>query len=122
MAAVVEARPEPAPVAEAPPEVHRLLPEAAVADPVRDNLWSVLLLLGAILVTALGIVYTKHVSRKLFVELQTLASRRDDLDIEWEQLQLEQSTLATETVIDQAARERLDMVIPAPDAVIYVIR
>ncbi|MBS0602921.1 MAG: cell division protein FtsL [Plasticicumulans sp.] len=81
-----------------------------------------LVLVLTILATGVGIVWSKHQSRKLFVELQGLQKVRDDLDIEWNQLQLEQSTLATESVIDQAARTRLDMGIPAPEAVIYVIR
>nr|WP_246004620.1 cell division protein FtsL [Plasticicumulans acidivorans] len=79
-------------------------------------------LLLALLATALGIVFTKHQSRKLFIELQSLQQTRDELEIEWNQLQLEQSTLATESVIDQVARTRLDMSVPAPEAVIYVIR
>lgn len=104
------------------PEPGRLIDETPEHDPVGHNLGTVLVLLLAILATAVGVVLSKHQSRKLFVELQGLQKARDDLDIEWNQLQLEQSTLATESVIDQAARTRLDMGIPAPDAVIYVIR
>jgi cell division protein FtsL len=42
--------------------------------------------------SALALVYTKHESRKLFVELETLTHERDELNIEWGQLQIEQST------------------------------
>jgi len=117
--------PVPPPSAAAPavvPEPGRLIDETPEHDPVGHNLGTVLVLLFAILATAVGVVLSKHQSRKLFVELQGLQKVRDDLDIEWNQLQLEQSTLATESVIDQAARTRLDMGIPAPEAVIYVIR
>jgi cell division protein FtsL len=76
----------------------------------------------AVLSSALGVIYTKHRSRGLFVELQTLQRQRDNLEIEWGLLQLEQSTLATEIVVDQAARKRLEMAIPDPDSVVYITR
>ncbi len=81
-----------------------------------------LLLLVAILISGLGLVYTQHQSRQLFIELQTLQTHRDDLDIEWELLQLEESTLNTELVVEQAAYSRLNMLSPNPDTVIYVMR
>ncbi|HEX7718904.1 MAG TPA: cell division protein FtsL, partial [Woeseiaceae bacterium] len=39
--------------------------------------------------SAMALVYTKHESRKLFVELEQLTSQRDQLNIEWGQLQIE---------------------------------
>ena len=42
--------------------------------------------------SALAVVYTKHESRRLFVELEQLTHERDELNIEWGQLQIEQST------------------------------
>ena len=82
----------------------------------------VVALLVAVLGSGLGIIYTEHRSRLLFVELQALQARRDALEIEWELLQLEQSTLATETVVDQAARNRLEMMIPELGTVVYVVQ
>ena len=79
-----------------------------------------MLLIGAVLGSGLGIVYTHEQSRQLFIELQNLQTRRDNLEIEWELLQLEQSTLATEAVVDHAARTRLNMVIPSPETIVYV--
>ena len=46
-------------------------------------------------VSALALIYTRHESRKLFVELEQLTAERDELNIEWGQLQIEQSTWAT---------------------------
>ena len=45
--------------------------------------------------SAIALIYTKHESRKLFVELESLTQQRDELNIEWGQLQIEQSTWAT---------------------------
>jgi cell division protein FtsL len=66
----------------------------------------------AVLGSALGVVYAKHEARSRFNELQKLTQQRDDLDIEWGQLQLEQSTWATHGRVERVAREELRMVIP----------
>lgn len=70
--------------------------------------------------SAIALIYTKHESRKLFVELETLTQERDQLNIEWGQLQIEQSTWATHARIEQVAKDDLSLVRPeATD--IYVI-
>jgi len=70
--------------------------------------------------TALAIVYTKHESRRLFVELEALTAERDRLNIEWGQLQIEQSTWATHARIEQVATGELALSRPeARD--IYVV-
>jgi len=79
---------------------------------------AVLLLL--VLVSAIGAVYAKHQTRKLFVELQGLQKARDDMDIEWGQLQLEQSTWATHGRIEDTANAKLGMVIPEPSEVMVL--
>ncbi|MDX1482818.1 MAG: cell division protein FtsL [Woeseiaceae bacterium] len=71
-------------------------------------------------IAALALVYTKHESRKLFVELESLTRERDELNIEWGQLQIEQSTWSTHGRIEQVALDDLALVKPAPDDV-YVI-
>ena len=84
----------------------------------------VLLVLGltvAVLGSGIGVVYTQHANRQLFMELQKLQEKRDDLEVEWELLQLEQSTLVTDAVIEQTARKRLNMLIPDPGEVLYII-
>ena len=68
----------------------------------------------AVLVTALGVVYGKQEARNRFNELQKLTDRRDDLDIEWGQLQLEQSTWATHGRVERVAHDDLGMVTPQP--------
>ena len=82
-------------------------------------------LLIAVVVTvcvmsALAIIYTKHESRKLFVELEELTSERDALNIEWGQLQIEQSTWATHARIERVAIEEMSLVRPLSEE-IYII-
>jgi len=71
----------------------------------------------SVLLSALGVVYSKHESRQLFVELQTMQGKQDAMDVEWGRLQLEQSTWATHGRIAAAARNKLDMVVPLSENV-----
>ncbi len=80
----------------------------------------IVLLAAAAFGSALGVVYTQHESRKLFADLQGLQNSRDQLNVQWGQLQLEQSTWATHGRIDAIAREKLGMLIPPPAAVVLV--
>ena len=71
-------------------------------------------------VSAIALVYTKHESRSLFVELEQLTKERDELNIEWGQLQIEQSTWATHARIEQVATDDLQLTRPKT-AEIFVI-
>lgn len=79
-----------------------------------------LVLALAVILSSLGVVYAKHESRKQFVELQALGYEKDRMDVEWGQLQLEQSTLTTQGQIEHAARSRLGMIIPGPDQTVFL--
>lgn len=63
----------------------------------------------AVIASALGVVYTQHRSRLLFIELQRLEREHAALNTEWGRLQLERSTWATRARIERLARERLNM-------------
>ena len=72
--------------------------------------------------SAMALVYTKHEARKLFVELEQLTQERDELNIEWGQLQIEQSTWAQHARIEQVARDDLALVPPAATEVVVIER
>ena len=78
------------------------------------------LLLLATIATGIGAAYAKHQSRKLFIDLQTLEAERDEMNVEWGQLQLEQSTHTTHGKVENAARKRLGMRIPEPQQVMIL--
>lgn len=80
----------------------------------------VIVLAIVVLASSLGVVYTKHQSRKLFVELDVLKKERDEMNVEWGRLQLEQSTLATHGRIERTAKKRLNMVTPEYEQVLIV--
>ena len=68
-----------------------------------------LVLVIASLASAVSVVYSKHQNRLLFVELESLNKERDQMNVEWGQLQLEQSTWATDSRIEKIATEKLHM-------------
>ena len=72
------------------------------------------ILLGAVIASAIGVVYSIQASRELFVELTRLGNERDDLNFEFGRLELEQATWAENNRIEQIARGRLGMVSPNP--------
>lgn len=75
------------------------------------------LLWCAVLGSAAAAIYCKHTARGLFVELESLTAERDRLQIEWGQLQLEQSAWSTHGFVERVANARLKMAIPAQSGV-----
>lgn len=75
--------------------------------------FNILLLLAAVL-CALGVVTSQHQARKLFQAMEVEQERAKQLDVEYDQLQIELSTWATSPRIDKIAREKLKM--KAPEA------
>lgn len=66
-----------------------------------------------LLASAVAVVWSKQQSRNQFVQLQRLQKERDQLDTEWGQLRLEQSTWVTYGRIEKIAHDELHM--SAPD-------
>jgi cell division protein FtsL len=70
------------------------------------------LLLAFVLGSALTVIYVKHESRVLFVELRTVQKQQDQAVIQWSRLQLQNSTLATHSNVEAQARKTLKMRLP----------
>ena len=79
-----------------------------------------IVLVRAAIASAIGVVYARHRHRLLFVELAKLEKVRDELNIEFGRLQLEQATVAESNRIDQIARMRLGMKFPEAGDVVVV--
>jgi len=73
-------------------------------------------------ISAIALVYTKHASRNLFVELEQLTMERDALNIEWGQLQIEQSTWATHARIERVALDDLALKRPMASEIYLIER
>ena len=76
-----------------------------------------LILLGILVVCALSVVTSQHKARKLYVELQKEQELAKQFEVEWGQLQLEQSTWAMHARIEKIASGRLMMRVPPPSRV-----
>jgi cell division protein FtsL len=79
-----------------------------------------LVLLGLVIVCALALVTSQHQARKLYVELQKEQERERSLEIEWGQLQLEQSTWAMHGRVERIATRDLGMRTP-PSSRVQVV-
>jgi cell division protein FtsL len=73
-----------------------------------------------VLASAASAVYCEHRARELFIQLEALNGRRDNLQIEWGQLQLEQSAWSSHAFVERVASARLHMAMPAPQSIVVV--
>ena len=77
-------------------------------------------LVTATAVSAFSVIYTKHLSRSLFAELQIMHKARNELYAEYDRLLLEQGTVAANVRIEHIARSQLDMVTPSAESIVMV--
>ena len=78
------------------------------------------LLSAAVLASGIAVVYARQQHRQANVELTGLLKQRDEIDIEFSRLQLEQATWAETNRIEQVATERLGMSFPDKPELIVV--
>ena len=81
---------------------------------------SIVFLVVISLTTAMAVVYAKHENRKTFAELQRLLSKRDEMNVYWGQLQLEQGAWTTHGRVEKIASSRLAMESPSSVQIIVV--
>ncbi len=73
-----------------------------------------------LLLSALSLVRAQFQARHLFIELERNQAEARQLDIEWAQLQLDQSTLGKHARIEANARRDLNMVALSPPRTQYL--
>ncbi|PWT71094.1 MAG: cell division protein FtsL [Proteobacteria bacterium] len=76
-----------------------------------------ILLCAALVVCALAVVTSQHKARELFTQLAREQEIAKQIDVEWGQLQLEQSTWAMHARVEKVAAGYLQMRVPAPERV-----
>lgn len=79
-----------------------------------------LLLLIAVIASALAVIELRHRNRVAFAELEAVQAARDAIDTEWGQLLLEQGAWAEHRRIEELARTRLNMAPPKEPQVVVV--
>jgi len=80
----------------------------------------VVITLTAVIGSALGLVYTRHDSRRLEAHLGEQENQRDDIIAEWSRLQLEQAMLADAGQVESKARDQLGMRSPENAQILVV--
>ena len=80
------------------------------------------LMLGAVIVSALGVVYTRHQSRQLAGRMDEYENQRDAIIAEWSRLQLEQAWLADAGQVESKAEDHLGMRIPEHPKILVLRR
>ena len=78
------------------------------------------LLLAVVVMCALSVVTSQHKARKLFIELQKEKEYAQQMEVEWGQLQLEQSTWATPARVEEIAGKQLQMQLPKNGQVQFI--
>lgn len=74
-------------------------------------------LFAALVACALALVTSQHQARKLYVQLEKEQQLAKQLEVEWGQLQLEQSTWAMPARVEKIATTRLNMRVPPANRV-----
>ena len=70
------------------------------------------ILFFVLIFSALGLVTSQHKARKLYFELQQQQDAAKQYETEWSQLQLEQSTWAMHSRVEELANKNLRMQVP----------
>ena len=77
-------------------------------------------LMLAVIASALYLVHTQYESRRLYVELEKAAAQTRKLDVENERLQVEKRAQATPLRVEKLAKDRLQMRTATPAITQYV--
>lgn len=73
-----------------------------------------------LLITALAVIYSKHYSRLLFIEIQKQERLLDQKEVEWGQTQLELTTFSEQTRVELVARQKLKLKTPEREKIVYL--
>jgi cell division protein FtsL len=87
-------------------------------DIVRYSVTYILLLF--VVMSAFSVIYYSHINRQTTSELEVLLSKKDELNIEWRNLLLEQSSLAEHSAIESKAKNLLQMKRPDVNSEVIV--
>lgn len=82
--------------------------------------FAITVLLLAIVSSGIAVVYARQQHRQAYIELNRLLTQRDEVNLEFSRLQLEQATWAETNRIEQVATQRLGMISPQGDSVVVL--
>ena len=86
---------------------------------IKQHVFAYVLLL-LVVVSAFAVIYFTHLNRQSTSHLELLLTERDELDIEWRNLLLEQNSLAEHSAIESKAEKLLNMVKPSAQSEVII--
>lgn len=81
---------------------------AIIMSDLSRHLFLVLLLIGVI-ASAVSVIVSTHNNRQLMIAHERLIHEKDELDVEWRHLIIEQSALTEHNLIERNVKEKLNM-------------
>lgn len=78
------------------------------------------LMLVLVVSSAFAVIYFTHLNRQSTSQLEVLLTERDELDIEWRNLLLEQNSLAEHSEIENKAATMLNMARPTTESEVII--
>ncbi len=78
------------------------------------------LLFLAVLVSSALVILSAHHNRQMSIDFERLMQEKDQLDVEWRNLVLEQSALTEHNRIESLVKKQLDMHRPKPHEEVVV--
>jgi len=84
---------------------------------------SLIVLLAALcFCSSIAVVYSRHLSIEGYGELSLNQQIIDSLDVQWSQLQIEESTFSEYGLVERTAKDRLDMSFPGLEGSFMIVR
>ena len=80
---------------------------------LKKSYFQLLMCIVLCIFSAVAIIYIKHQSRELFIELEALNAERDKLNIQWSELKTEENVWATPMRIEREAINTLNLQRPS---------
>jgi cell division protein FtsL len=89
-----------------------------IDDLLRSPLQFILYVL--VLLSAAGVILSAHHNRQMAIALESTMQQKDQLDVQWRNLILEQSALTEHNRIEDLVQKQLNMHRPSPEEEIVV--
>jgi len=80
----------------------------------------VVLLLVILVSSGLGVIFSKHNSRLVFIAIQKTEQELDRLEIRWERLTLEERMLSEHNSVEKIARKKMGLIELDRKAIVYI--
>ncbi len=81
---------------------------------------SLVVLSVVVSLSALVVIYNKYRSRLIFIEIQKQERALEQYETEWGQMQLELTMLADQNRVELIARDKLKLVMPVREKIVYL--